>query len=284
MDDAWLTVGDSFEFSEFIGGMVTVGVPFDAPAEFKKRVYAAAQSYVVGNKSVDYFLKRYGDRKEFSRPSPSERSLCDFLRAVKHEADSVYRELTSDVERASRLGLFAAEVCLARTFTTIRMACFMLLRGYLYEAAALMRVVLEQIGWAWSIHQRDDDGIFLVNPTKSISALKSVIPDAGKKYSLLSDYTHIKPELQKEYIDFSGDCPTLLHSQHERSAQMAVMLGRLVDDYRVVAERVSFDCIAEPVAWRKNPEGDFVLNNDRPFVQLVDRYLKGISESAEQSL
>jgi hypothetical protein len=281
MDETWLTVGDSFEFSEFIGGMVTVGVPFDAPVEFKRRVYAAAQSYVSGNKSVDYFLKRYGADKEFPRPSPSERSLCNFLRGVKYEAHSVYRELTSEVERVSRLGLFAAEVCLARTLTTIRMSCFMLLHGYLYEAAALMRVVLEQTAWAWSVHERDDDAIFSVSPTKSISALKAIISDAGKKYSLLSDYTHINPALQVEYLDFSGECPALLHSQHERSAQMAVMLGRLVDDYRVTAERISIDCIARPVAWKRS-EGTWIVNEERPFPRLVDAYLKRVTERAEQ--
>lgn len=280
MDEEWLTVGDSFEFSEFIGGMVTVGVPFDAPIEFKRRVFAAAQSYVSGNKSVDYYLKRHGVDKEFSRPSPSERSLCNFLRSVKYEANSVYRELTSEIERVSRLGLFAAEACLARTFITIRMSCFMLLHGYLYEAAALMRVILEQVAWAWSIHDRDDDAIFSVSPTKSISALKAVIADAGKKYSLLSDYTHINPKLQVEYIDLSGECPMLLHSQHERSAQMAVMLGRLVDDYRVTTERVSYEYIAKPVAWKRDEKGAWILNDERPFPRLVDAYLKGVTQRA----
>lgn len=281
-DEAWLTVGDSYELCEFIGGMVTIGVPFDAPIDFKRRVHAAAHSYVAGNKSIDHFLKKYGSRVEFTRPSKGQRALCEFLRSVKYEVEAVYRELTSDVERENCLGLFASEACLARTFTTIRMAIFMLMRGYPYEAAALMRVILEQMAWSWAIHALDDDGIFKMSPTRSISALKSIVDDAGKKYSLLSDYTHINPELQNEYLDFSGECPAVLHSQHERSAQMAIMLGRLADDYRVVAERISFKYFATPVAWERNAAGELVLRERRPFAEKVDEYFKRIVELTEQ--
>jgi hypothetical protein len=282
MDDEWLIVGDSFELSEFIGGMVPIGVPFDAPLDFKKRLYAAAQSYVDGNKSVDYHLKRYGDLIDFKRPTEEQRELCNYLRAVLAEARSVYGELTSGIERESYLGLFASEICLARVFTSIRMASMMLLHGHLYEASAIMRVVLEQIAWAWAVHKRDDNGIFTVSSTKSIGALKQLISSAGKKYSLLSDYTHINPNLQRQYIDFTEEFAAVVHKQPERSAQMAVYLGYLVDDYRVVTERISFEYITKPIAWRKNENLGFMLVKDRPFLSTIEKFELKAFKNAQQ--
>jgi hypothetical protein len=160
------------------------------------------------------------------------------------------------------------------------MSSMMLLHGFLYEASALMRVVLEQIAWAWAIHKRDDDGIFSVSSTKSVSALKSIIKTAGKKYSILSDYTHINPDLQHQYIDFSDEYAAVVHRQHERSAQMAVNLGYLVDNYRVVTERISFEYVQKPKAWSLNEDGEVTLEENRKFVQYVDQYSNKVYKDA----
>lgn len=272
MEEEWLVVGESFELSEFLGGMVPIGVPFDAPRDFKLRVYAAAHSYISGNKSVDYFLKRYGDLIEFERPSAQQRALCAFLRGVLSEARSVYEEIVNGVERNTYLGLFAAEMCLGRVLSSIRMSAMMLINGYLFEAAAIMRIVIEQIAWAWAIHERDDDGIFSVPATKSISALKELSPRAGRRYALLSDYTHINPNLQGQYIDFSEEYAAVMSRQPERSAEMAVLLGLLVDDYRVVTERVSFEYFKNPKVWVANSDGKLVLSESRPLLESIEQF------------
>ena len=65
-EEQYLMLSGRFEDTEFIGNsMMVLGVPFDAPEEFKQRVWAAAQSYVVGNRSMDYFYKRYGQEAKF---------------------------------------------------------------------------------------------------------------------------------------------------------------------------------------------------------------------------
>ena len=114
-EDEILFLGSSFELTEFIGGDdLKIGVPFDAPEEFKRKVFAAARCYSFGNESTDYFYKRYAENWKFERPSLSRRKMVLFLRGCICEADSVYGEIMNGVERKNIcMGLFAAEVALA---------------------------------------------------------------------------------------------------------------------------------------------------------------------------
>jgi len=61
-EEVFLRVTNEFDELELLStGMLGVAVPFDAPPLFKARVLAAANTYFLGKKSVDYELKRNGD-------------------------------------------------------------------------------------------------------------------------------------------------------------------------------------------------------------------------------
>ena len=256
-DKSHLFISNRFENIEFIGdGRMLIGVPFDAPEDFKKLVWAASECYVWGNKSVDYHYKKYSASYSFSRPKVTQRRLFKILSLSMHEVDKVHDELTNGVERKTCSGLFAAEAALTRLKSTFQSASFLLLQGHLYEASALMRLVLEQLGWAYSVYEMEGDEFFGVNPTKSITHLKDVIPHAGRFYSRLSNYAHLHPDLQSQYLDFSGEFASINHKQHDNTLRMGVNFAFLVSDYRVVSEHISFEYFRSPVAWT-------VANNDR---------------------
>lgn len=126
-----LYVGSSFEMTEFIGDDLLIGVPFDAPQEFKKRIWAAARSYQFGNKSTDYFLRTYGKYWKFERASTSRRRMADFLRLCIIEAESAHGEIMNGNSREDCCaGLMAAEITLGRHVVTFRSAVFSLVQGY----------------------------------------------------------------------------------------------------------------------------------------------------------
>lgn len=272
-DDEILHVGSSFEMTEFIGNDLLIGVPFDAPEDFKRRIWAAANSYLYGNKSTDYFLRQYGEHWNFERPSRGRRRMANFLRLCAIEAESIHFGIVNGKDRTGCcVGLMAAEFTLGRIITTYKSVAFNLVQGYVFESAALMRLILEQLAWAYAIRRSEDGSFFEVSSTKCITGLKTIYPTAGKLYSQLSDYTHINPKLHPQFLDTSEDVVAICYRQHELCARFAVKFGELVDLFRVVLEATSFDYIDKPLAWIRNEQGELEIVSGRPFIDNIQNY------------
>lgn len=270
------TLSGRFEETEFIGNSrMVLGVPFDAPEEFKQRVWAAAQSYAAGNRSMDYFYKRYGDIATFPRPTEERRKLSSTLRQCGYEVERVVSQLANGVERRSYLGLFAAESALLRLSVSFEYASFLLMQGTVYESAALLRLCLEQVAWAYDVHLLDDDTLFEKNPTKSVSSLKKLDERAGKLYSLLSDYTHIQPKLQRGYLDFSGEYTTVIFRDYAAALKLSELHAQLVDLYVITSERISHEYFSETKAWTVGEDGSLSRRADYSCLTAMQRWLEG---------
>jgi hypothetical protein len=255
-EEPLLVLSGRFEEVEFIGNStLTLGVPFDAPDEFKRKVWSAALSYVIGNRSMDYFHKRYGGYGSFPRPVESRRRLASILRLCSFEVDRVADQLSNGVERQSTLGLFASEAALLRTSVSFRYAAFLLMQGATYEVAATLRLCLEQIAWAFEIHPLDDESVFRKSPTKSISRLKKIEPPCGRIYSLLSKYTHIDPRLQRGYLDFSGEYAAILFRDYDAALKMSDIYINVVNLYVRVSEAISHKYFNGIKAWHIEQNG-----------------------------
>jgi hypothetical protein len=197
----------------------------------------------------------------------------DLMRAVHYDVKRVVRELCNDVQRPSRLGIFASEAALVRLKASFRAAAHVVRERYAFEAAALARLILEQIAWAYAVHSLDGKAVFAVSPTKSIGKLKEVFPSAGHLYGTLSTYTHIDPNITNEYLDVHGDDgpPAVLSRDNARSNYMALFIGELADVYRVTAEAISFRYFRTPRAWVS--EGDQLrLVDDRPLTSALESH------------
>lgn len=283
-EDECLYVCYSPELTEFLGGDgdVAIGVPFDSPLEFKKRVFAAARCYVFGNESTDYFYKRYSKHWNFERPSVDLRVLGEFLRKCSSESECVASEVFNGISRdGTCVGLFGAEACIGRLVTTFKMTTFMILQGNLYESAALLRLGFEQIAWSYHVKDYLDNSFLKVNPTRCISSLKEINPAAGRIYSVLSDYTHINPKLQSQYLDFSGDMVGINRKDFENCKRIAVYFGVVIDIYRIVMEKISFDFVKKPEACFKTKDGIVDIDPDRPFLENIEIYKQKIENAPD---
>lgn len=262
-EEPCLYLSGRFEDVEFVGNdQMVLGVPFDAPDEFKNKVWAAAQCFVFGNSSMDYFYKRYCADTNFPRPDKNRRRLSSILRRCSFEIERISGELTNGVDRETTLGLFASESALMRLTNTFRYAAFLLMQGATFESAAMLRLCLEQIAWSFEVHGLDDRSLFAKNPTRSVSYLKRVYPSCGRLYSLLSDYTHINPKLQRGYLDFSGEYAAVVHRNFESALQMSDLYVKLVDLYVRVAERISHKYFKTLQAWHTNTDGELIPNEE----------------------
>lgn len=261
--------------------MLAVGVPFDAPDDFKARVLAAANSYVMGNKSVDYQLRRYGDDFLCERPSREERTMFKALLAAKRHVEELADRLRKFPPISVSSGCFAAEACLLRLTVSFKSAVLLIRQGFVFEAGAICRLILEQLAWAYAIHKIEDDSFFLVEPNGCITELKKLLPASGRFYGSLSNLAHVHPRKTAEYLEFQGpQTAVLLSIAHLRWAAVFDLLT-LADWYHVVGEYVVFNHLDSPTSIQQDKNGVLIVVPDRPFVkEILAHAKKGISVGA----
>lgn len=174
-----------------------------APNELKRRVMAAALSYQMMNKSIDYTLKRYvGDQAyEDGDGDRLDVRICD---AIHDKCDqfSDYVVLTSYAkEKPSSAAI--AEWTLLRIPFSIRLMLSCANRGAFFEVCALARATLEQLAWSIGCHAADErDEITGISATKSIGLLKRSVPPAGRLYGWLTDHAHWEPAVHSKAFHF----------------------------------------------------------------------------------
>ena len=280
-EEPYLYLSGRFEDIEFIGNsMFTLGVPFDAPKDFKQRLWAAAQSYILGNRSMDYFYKRYGDQAEFSRPTENRRKLSSMLRLCSFSLERISSQFTNGVDRTSTLGLFASESALLRLSMSFKYAAFLLMQGATYESSSVLRLCLEQIAWAYDVHLLDDDSLFDKSPTKSISKIKEIDPSSGRIYSLLSDYTHVHPKLQRTYLDFSLEYASVIYRDYDAALKLCDLYVKIVDLYVRTSELISHRYFTEIRSWTVGENGQLAPVADYSSIAESSKWLKEVRSDA----
>jgi hypothetical protein len=269
-DSDALLITREFDEMEFLAaGPLGVGVPFGAPTEFKQMVLAAATTYLSGNSSVDYTLRRYGESLLRRGPSAEDRAMFTALNDAKSEVAAVAAEISNFDRVTVNWGLLAAELCLLRLTISFRCANFLIRHGYAFEAASIARLILEQIAWAFAVHRLDDESIMNIPPSRCITDLKSILPTAGKFYGELSEYAHLHPQHSPQYVEIQGKRAGALSSLKHFRWQLVFPVLHLADWYRVVLEYIAFDYLRHHKAVRRSEAGSLEPIGDRPFTKKI---------------
>lgn len=250
-------------------GLFTAAVPFDAPPDAKRRVLAAFTSYIWGNKSIDYTLKRYSDLWKAERPPEEERAIFAALGDAKRHVKEFEAVILSFPREDVSSGLVAAEACLVRLVASFQCASFLVRAGYHFEAVTICRLILEQFAWAMAVYDRDDDGIFQLQPNSCIASLKSLHPGAGHLYGELSRLAHLHPDHQPEYIRLEDDRLRVLDKLPQARWTLVFILLNLADWYRTCGEFMTFKYVTKPEAIAQGHDGRLQLSPDRPFLSTI---------------
>jgi hypothetical protein len=228
--------------------LVAIGVPYSADDELKRNVFAGLKAYVAGNRSIDYTLQSYGHLWGFQPLETELASLYDATSNLRPLVVNALEKLRYDDPAEVPLAVVAAEMALIRLQNTFQTAVLLVRQRFHYETATLERLIIEQLAWAYTIHDCDDDHYFEVSPTSCVTALKELFPWLGRLYGELSVSTHMKPSTTTRYLRDEGNGLVLHHRQSDWADVDAVFLLYLADALTVVSERVSRDSSIRPEA------------------------------------
>lgn len=168
-----------------------IGINSTAPPELIKRIVAAAISYQLQNKGIDYTYKTYLRDAQYDTNDGSRVDIRISRAIADHHRNfsSLLYQVTTSENKI--LGNMICEWTLIRAPHSIRQLLTLANRGNLYECCAVGRMVLEQIAWAAAIDNlMDPSAIKAQKAEGSIRALKNLVPFAGVFYGWLSSHTH----------------------------------------------------------------------------------------------
>lgn len=271
---------------EMIGDhLFSIAVPTSSPAAFKKMVFAAAKTYMLGNKSVDHILKQYGDVWRFGEESlnPYESLYLDVCETVDEWVKTAVSRSSGIPDKRDHHGLFASGTALLRLQVSFSTALLLLREGKWLELACIEKLILEQIAWAYAVRDLEGDALFDTLPSKTIKLLHKVFPQAGQLYGWLNRDAHINPEQTIEYLDFSGVTPRVFLASPRRTARAAYFLLLLADLYQVCSEIVYAEYLESSCSIiLKN--GKFIgLKKRRPSVKIIKVFRRRLQNASKHN-
>jgi hypothetical protein len=202
-----------------------VGMPRRSPPEFKRRILAAATSYLLQLNSIDYAKRRYVEKNQYEEePTLLGEEVSAYLSgAIEKTIQQLY-----DLHTVGELGfgVFGSEITLYRVPYAIDMARMMANRGLLLEVLPILRLCLEMTAWARvAFFITDESKVVSLKAQSCISQLKDVYKTAGKIYGYLSEFTHWGHVIHRYFISLDGEKTSVLYaSARYRAMSLALCL------------------------------------------------------------
>lgn len=262
--------GAAFDDFEVIGHEpYYCAVPRSIPPKVRASIRAAFIANSGDTKSIDYLLREYGQkwgeiRQRADVDELIARAQSESIRAVVQ----VTEWWVPGDHRDRELGPFAASAALMRLHTSFRSASLLVQTNSPYDAAAVLRLILEQIAWAFAVHELPPDRVLKQSPTK-VTPLKTLFPTAGIFYGRLTDLAHIGEDWHKAFVEWE-DQPMVVMRETKYNAFLSFALLLLADWYWVVAEWIHHRAVPGARYVGENDQGNVIISRNRALEQLVD--------------
>ena len=256
-------------------------VPSDLPPDLIKGMAAASLAHFLGLKSIDNIKKRYGTYLEVDDREPlskQDKELNYLFQMGKKEIERAIRTISGHFGNAASTGVISASAALVRLETSFRASGLLIRLGCIFEASSLCRMILEQIAWAYSVHELDNEKAFKLSPRKAIRNLKNLLPYAGETYGFLSKYTHLEPELIPQYLVLINQEFSVNLISFEDRLSWAWAYLYLVDSYSVVSEYIFRNSLSEFTQLDIDTTGRFIASSKRPLYSTLKKYQARLSK------
>ena len=217
---------------------LSVAVPYKTTESFRKLIWAAMATYGFGNSSVDHVMRRYGflwDKradKSFQR-DPRIVALREIAETINEIAGAL-----DQVKPAPQLGPVCAKAALCRLEASFKAAYGLVRKEYIFETDAVVRLILEQLAWAFAVHSVPDEQVLRLPPTKCIGRLKALFPECGVLYGILTEWAHIDPSLAQNYLEFHKGGVDVIRRSEFNSFESGAHIAALAPVYLEVAQRL----------------------------------------------
>ena len=194
---------------------ISAAVPHQTSESFRHYIWAAMATYAFGNKSIDHVMKRYDYiwqryRKGIFESNPRIMLLREMAKKIELAAHAL-----EETEIESDLPLICAKAALVRLEASFKAAYGLIRKDYIFESDAVIRIILEQLAWAYPARTTDPKKLPNLRPNSCITKLKEIFPSAGRLYGQLSEWAHIDPSIIGDYERFhQEDIPVVRRSDH----------------------------------------------------------------------
>jgi hypothetical protein len=150
-----------------------IGMSRNSPPEFRRRVLAAAVSYQLQFRSIDYALKRYVNPQEYDE---EHLSLGDVTSDYLARSVAILEEELRNLHTKGELtfGVFGAELTLYKIPYTLDTARILSNRGLLLEILPILRLCLEMMSWTTVAFKLvDEEHVVTFKSTKLYSSYET---------------------------------------------------------------------------------------------------------------
>jgi hypothetical protein len=255
----------------------------DADPEFIRGVQAAILSVEMGI-SLSYAEKRYvPPASPIVLPKRYVRFQSAYRAAVDHVSRTIqkWRQRPDEAQICDTGGIVFSNVALRRLKGAFRAAGFLFRSGYMLEARAVARTILEQVAWSYAVRNFVDYAqASKLSPTRCISDLKILLPFVGRLYGDLSEETHLGLEMHGRFLRVEGNSSKVLLCHGEDSWESGLILLDLADIWAIVFECSQRAFVLQPECWLETING-LELNKDRPMVKIIENHYADIDVIAE---
>jgi hypothetical protein len=238
-DDSLFTYG-----YELIGDEAfRFAVPKGTSSELKRHLLAAYKASQLGCKSIDHVLRLYGSRWDLSSEETEiSRLVSEAASKTRSRVDAIIQRVSALPRLPGHVGAVAAYAAIVRLQSSFKAACLLCEVGLSFEVFCISKLILEQIAWAYAVHGVRDESLLRVRPSKCISHLKSLFPEAGTWYGFINEQSHMDAKVIHDIVHVgSGRIEIVLRNQMASLVSASYVL-RLADIYGAYSEVIWQPC------------------------------------------
>lgn len=227
-------------------GSYSVYVPKNYPIELLRRLIAATKSHSMGislSQTYNQYLMDWNPTEDIivddlrtSLLNQIYENVIQFtLRTLKHLSEN----RKSFVNLSDTNAFYFAEATIMRLEMSFKMSVQTLRFGLPYDANALLKLILEQTCWAYSVFNIQDDSFMKIKPNSAISIAKKEFHDVGILYGKINEYAHLSPEKISEL--FLHGKLAIKMNDNLKSLEVLTSLIEILDLYCIVFEKMYCD-------------------------------------------
>lgn len=246
----------------------------------RKRIVGAIVACTLDLKSVDYTIRRYGRSLTTRAKADRVHDFTDrILKIADKDLDLAFSQRAKLSGLPNRVGLVASGAAIIRLQSSFLTASFLIRTGHNFEAAAVMKLILEQLAWAYVVHEWSDESVFSCLPSKCISKLKELMPWVGEFYGVLNEESHIKPNLMGRFLHETEKGGKVSVRSHDFSPLAGFMYLCLADAYCVVLEVVYSQYLPGSRHTKLSSAKRVIPKTNRPLARKIEKIKKQLVDA-----
>ena len=123
-----------------------------------------------------------------------------------------------------------------RLRTSFKLARFSLFEGFRIESMCIIKLILEQCTWAYSVYNLTNEKVNTIQPSKSINNFKSVYPNIGKIYGEINEVSHLSTSRIRELVDIKDEEIWIKLTSPKDTLHTSLILLLATDIYCITSE------------------------------------------------